>query len=318
MKKKATVADQFRDLFASPTERKANIRSGGLEIPISFVPALKPSSKVIIKFHGAVNRQARTPPIFLAPDQYLHENWHQISISDPLLAVHSELKIGWFCGDARVNLQNVLQAVLREALGVLDCDLRVYFGASGGGFAALLYSALDAHSVALALNPQTIINNYYVSATRNYIANCWPGAKSLVDIVGDRIFDLRSIYNKAPGNTAIVLQNNSDLHHLHRHVTPLITAIGARCNHDSAIDFIPIVSFWGKMGHQSVPPEIYHGWLDAIASAQDTSGGAILKARAEQRGGKDVGAPKDKAGEYDTSFAPDDIVLADSIANWTS
>ncbi len=62
---------KLRDLLASQTPRRANINFAGLNFPVAFTPATNMTDKVLIKFHGAVNRGTRAVPVFIPPDPSL-------------------------------------------------------------------------------------------------------------------------------------------------------------------------------------------------------------------------------------------------------
>lgn len=318
MKERSLPTMQLNDLLASQTAAAGIVRFNGIDFPITFTPAINPTDKIIMKFHGAVKRTVRPIPVFVPADPALQLNWHQLSISDPLLKVHKELNISWFCGDEARNVQDIIGAFLREVAQLLECKTRVYFGASGGGFAALLNSARDVGSVAVAMNPQTILQNYFLLTQKKYLSDCWPNAATMAEISQKRVVDLREVYREAPGNTVIYIQNSADFHHLYRHCAPLLAAMRSRSIKDAPVDFISDISFWGKIGHQLIPTEVYHGWLEAIAAAEDASGTAILHARTEQINAAKTSAPLQSAGKAASAFDPEDIALADAISKWST
>ncbi len=194
----------------------------------------------------------------------------------------------------------------------------MYLGGSGGGFAALFYSARDFGSIAIALNPQVIIENYYDRIVRKYTEICWKQAGVISKISETRVFNLTGIYRESPGNTVIYIQNNADKHHLFMHCVPFLSTIASRKNIYGPADFISHISFWGKTGHQLIPANVYLGWLGAIAAAEDSSGDAILRARAEQiNAGKSSASVQDPA-KTAKAFASEDIALADAISKWST
>src|SRR5699024_565358 len=75
----------------------------------------------------------------------------------------------WYAGNQQ---QPDLQTSLIKIISKLADDLRterlVFFGGSGGGFAAMFFSYHFPGSLALVFNPQTKIANYSKIATRAY------------------------------------------------------------------------------------------------------------------------------------------------------
>jgi len=102
------------------------------------------------------------------------------------------------------------------------------------------------------------------------------------------------------------------------HCVPFLSTIASRKNIYGPADFISHISFWGKTGHQLIPANVYLGWLGAIAAAEDSSGDAILRARAEQiNAGKSSASVQDPA-KTAKAFASEDIALADAISKWST
>lgn len=308
------------DLLASREACQANVVFEGVTFPLAFTPAARETDNLLIKFHGAVDRDnpKRVPPIFVPADPGFGLDWHQLSISDPLLSIYKNLRISWFCGDHTRDVQALMPGLLKQVVHELGSRKRVYFGTSGGGFAALFNSARDPGSIALTLNPQIVLDNYYARLVQDYVTLCWPGAKSIGDVAGKRVTDLAKLYRKAPGNTVICVQNSTDPHHLYRHCGPLLDAVGARSLGGQPIDFISDISFWGKAGHQPAPAHVYQGWIAAIAAAKGTSGEAILKARKQQIEAATPGAQAQAAPRPAKAFASEDLALADAISKWST
>lgn len=306
------------DALSSKRSVKCKIVFEGVEIPIRFTPSVSQSSNLIFKFHGSVNRKdpLRKPPVLMSSHPSLALNWHQISISDPTLLRHDDLTISWFSGDRNLKLQAILSNFFNEVRRIMKCDKRIYFGASGGGFAALLYSVRDPGSIALALNPQVSFKNH--SAHQSYLDQCWPQVKSIDNLNDFIVHDLSEVYRDSFKNTVIYMQNCTDSNHLYQHFKPFFAAIKS-CNRKAPINFIPDVSFWGKLGHTPVPPDKYLLWLDAIAAAKDTSGDAILKARAEHIAqAREARTAAAAPARTPRGFAESDLALADSIAKWST
>src|SRR6185312_3746617 len=111
----------------------------------------------------------------------------------------------------------------RHVVSSLDKPQRlVFFGASGGGFAALYYSYFFPGSLALPMNPQTILANYSPRPVTEYTATAW-GAEDIKD--APILSDLRELYAEGLPNTVGFIQNVQDTHHRDRHAAPWVRGL---------------------------------------------------------------------------------------------
>lgn len=310
------------DLLSSKNKARGIINFEGVNIPIEFTPSLAVSNNIIYKFHGAVDRSdaKRALPVFTPSHTDLRHKWNQVSICDPMLILYENLSISWYIGCKNINLQDIFPKLFSEINRFFMQNKVVYFGGSSGGFAALFYSARDAGSVAVVLNPQSKLENFYTGLVKSYLKTCWD-TDDLNNLNKKITHDVSKLYNNRQGNTVVYMQNGADLHHLHRHFEPFIASVGTRveASNRGVSDLISEVAFWGKKGHSTTPPSAYLPWLDAIESAVNSSPEAILQARADHiaQERKMRTAPAAPA-QTPKGFAENDLVLADAIAKWSA
>lgn len=214
------------------------------------------SRALVIIFHGAVDQAKRRPPFF---QPHFEEAFgaHQLTISDPSLTLHRDLKAAWYAGGIRMRLQQILPRFFQEVAGMLESTRTIYFGASSGGHAALYYSHCHAGSLALAVNPQINLDTWLPASMQTYARHCWPGTR-VDDLSNVIVSDLRSIYSKGMGNHVCLLNSAGDRYHLFNQTQPFLAAIPTQ----SRERIVFHSEFYGVLGHSgSIPYAACQPWL---------------------------------------------------------
>lgn len=123
-----------------------------------------------VVFSGAVGpREGTRPPYFSGMGLGRRLGTPLVSLSDPLLATHDRLKLGWYAGAAGEDLQGHIGAILRVLSRRVGREL-LLAGGSGGGFASLFQALrLDVPVSALAWNPQTDLLDYDPGAVDEFL-----------------------------------------------------------------------------------------------------------------------------------------------------
>jgi hypothetical protein len=246
----------------------------GVDVHLNFQPAASTSADtLIIGFHGSVDRSNRSVPAFIPFLPGVGGDVHQLTIADPSLRTTPEIAMAWFAGDSEFEAQKLLPDFFHSISQVLDVRRTIYFGTSGGGFAALFYSRQHSGSLALVGNPQTNISGFYPRHVTSYLSSCWPGVSSLAAI-SDRVqSDLSTVYSEGViENYVLYLQNSTDDYHLFGHMAPFMSAIKVMATRKriASTCFFP-----GKIGHNPVW-EMFLPWLQAVIMSQDWMAQTIL------------------------------------------
>lgn len=169
----------------------------------------------LVSFHAALGGSGLRPPIFTARTVSNDVGVNRIFISDPGLMTGKGIGVAWYLGTSGVDAT----AVLREIISALHQRIGgrhlVFFGMSGGGFAALNLSHEFPGSLAIPVNPQTRILEYAESSWNELGIRCF-GARS-VEESRDALerhprADLRRIYSNGFENSVLYVQNASDGH----------------------------------------------------------------------------------------------------------
>jgi len=284
----------------------------GVEIPIFFWPAAKQSNAVIFTFHGSVNRKERVVPVFGPIFSELITDAHQVAIFDISLFRHDATRVAWYAGHDELDLQSLLKEVFQQISQVLECTRKIYFGSSGGGFAALFYSWHDKGSIAISANPQIILEAYYEKYTDQFLKNHWPNKKSFSDLDAQITTDLTRLYKTKASNTVLYIQNGTDRHHVCRHMTAFMVATAK-----SGSDIIYKSDFWGAFGHSAPPKDVLLSWLQAAIHSDTTTPNDIILKNHEAVNAQNTINNTEKTSLQKKTMSGDDINTANAIAKWS-
>lgn len=165
---------------------------------------------------------------------------HVLCIADPTLELHDDMKLGWYLGTDKHDAINELCSFIRrfaDSLGIPEEKI-VFWGSSGGGFAALALASRIEGSTAVAINAQTDVLSYQfardVEAVRNL---CFEG-RSAVDIqqmFGHRV-NMGQAWVNNRNSRVILVQNKLDTHHYNCHYQPFWAALGGNPEGGRTVD----------------------------------------------------------------------------------
>lgn len=229
---------------------------------------------LVISFHGATNRQKIALPRFqAAPDAGSKSACLQIC--DPTLNVHEALRLGWYSGSDTFPLRSILEELLANTISRLAPRRVVFFGSSGGGYAALLYARSVEGAISLTINPQTNILSYYPGHVDDYFAACWPQVPE-AERARHLVCDLATLYKENSQNvTTVMLSSAGDRQHFINHVSRFVGRVGLR----SRSRIILASDYYGVMGHDgSIPSNVIKRWFNAVLTAASTDPESILMA----------------------------------------
>lgn len=142
---------------------------------------------ILVGFSGAVgDRLGKKAPFFSGLKLAKALELPIVSISDPTLAIDSDIKLAWYLGnesipDLPLQIANILDGMAKKHQARL-----LLFGGSGGGYASLLMSTLlTCEATALVWNPQTAIAEYAYTVVIKYLEVAFPG-------LGETLITLRA------------------------------------------------------------------------------------------------------------------------------
>lgn len=252
-------------LSSPPPEGLVSIAYGGGRLDLWH--DYRGSDTTIVSFHAAVGmRRRQTYPKFTGVGLTKGLNANIIFVSDPSLILG--LDLAWFAGNRDQPLQRDLPVVLNHLMSRNASQNKIFFGLSGGGFAALYYSFLFPGSLALPGNPQTMIKNHVPAKVEAFAKLAWgvdhiskiPAGTSLVDL-----------YNFGFPNTVGYLQNINDHQHRSQQLLRFLNQI-----EESPERFYLRLESWDR-GHTPPPKEVLVSVLESCVASGGNWGQALLK-----------------------------------------
>lgn len=236
------------------------------EMDIACRLKLNPGSDTLfVMLNGAVrNREKVVLPVFARWNWGKILGGHVLAICDPTLSLHDQLRLGWFLGTAGANpLNTVAKAVnwAESVLGIVPNKV-VFYGSSGGGFAAFLAAAQRPVGRVVTINPQTDIAAYYPPAVKRVMQIFSPGlsiseardqylhrwsAIEATEAAKKAGRDLRSLY----------IQNIKDAFHHEHHFLPWCQRFGLPTEGGASEDGTMLTYVYDSPdGHGAEPPEV--------------------------------------------------------------
>lgn len=178
-------------------------------------PAGPQGKPIVVCFHGAVDRARRRVPAFEGRFLLTHGLQGEatvLSLADPSLSMHRDLKAAWFAGNQVCDTPSAIAALVKELVGRLKPSRVVFVGGSTGAHAALVQSFHQPGSVVVVENPILHISGYNPRHVAEYRQFCWPrlaATSPLPASVNDNVADL---YAKGNANVVVLLSNARDPH----------------------------------------------------------------------------------------------------------
>lgn len=250
-----------------------------LDMLLSGIEHLRPGGCLLVGFTGAVPDRARkSAPFFSGISIAGRLRLPLLAVSDPVLALSSEVNLGWYAGlDGLSDLARRIGALVTEF--ALDHGVSpLLFGGSGGGFAALsVLGHTGTAARAMAWNPQTRLSRYSRRLVKAYADHAFGVAPPEV-LASDAALaahldrcgiahDL--LRDRGPWtHPFLYLQNRTDLPHVEKHARPFLERYGARAlsPHVFAMDDGGAIWFgdWGQ-GHVAPPAGLILSTLRALS-----------------------------------------------------
>ena len=242
------------------TSMYLTIRHNGY--PIDLYIDNQGAATTLVSFHAALGGSGLKPPIFTGRAISEGAGMNRIFASDPALLASEELGLAWFLGTNALNLTTVLTDAICLLQARMGGQHLVFFGMSGGGFAALNYAHQFPGSLALPVNPQTRILDYAEVHWDAFARACFgsiDASQSRAILESHQRTDQRTLYGGGFSNSVLYVQNSSDAH-IATQMIPWFEAI------DWADGAMSLVGDWGD-GHRPPPAAVLKKLLSATASA---------------------------------------------------
>lgn len=242
----------------------STIYIGGLPIDILVSPGS--SKATIFFFHGAIEPHFTLPVLSgLGISGGLVAN--RVFISDPSLILNNKLLLSWYAGNERQpNLQRDLVTIIEKIVTSLGSERTIFFGGSGGGFAALYFASLFENSTAAVFNPQTNLARYSKRAVQAYVETAFQRSfeedDPFASIADGIVTDLCKQYSTRRYCEIFYMQNRHDVSHVDNHLVPFLRSMHPNTN-------VHLLSEGWGAGHLPPPRQLLSQVLDIIAMEGD-------------------------------------------------
>lgn len=163
-------------------------------LPLDFLLIPGNGERLLVGFHGAEDRANTSLPKFQFVSSLQSRGESVLVLSDPTLLHSERMTIGWFSGNSRTPLADLLAVIVRAANSALGTTETVLVGHSAGGFAAILVGMQVENSRAISVNGQTVALHYYPWIVEHLQEDAYPECLSpegMVERYPNR-FDLRA------------------------------------------------------------------------------------------------------------------------------
>lgn len=258
---------------------------GLLPVQVKATPAAGcEGAALVFCFHGAIDREKRVVPVFeggyLLPA--LQDRAWILSIADPLLSMHPDLRTTWYCGSEGHDVPRAIQILASRLCNHLSPERTVFVATSTGGHAALRQSRLLPGSHAVVSNPISRISAYYKGHVTDYRKTCWPSLGDGVDWPDGFVDNLAPLY--ADGFTHdVVYLNNARDHHFWLQAVPFLNEIRRGPAKDRLLF---VSSYYPQHAGHSTPPQVLSRWVQAVCSAPQRSLESIAETAAKLESGE--------------------------------
>ncbi|MGL5128236.1 MAG: hypothetical protein ACRC7D_08780 [Aeromonas popoffii] len=185
----------------------------------------KKTDRIVVFFNGA------TTGALTGRSNFMRWSWGYkagisfISFDDPVVSCTKLTNLGWYIGTKDIDVQEVINEILQHIIesNNIASNRVVFYGSSGGGFAAIMAAIRLRGSVAVAINPQTNILKYHKKSHEKVINNFFP-SDSLLDNPKNKVIErfstIESIRKSQYIPNILYIQNTQDAFHLNNHYLP--------------------------------------------------------------------------------------------------
>jgi hypothetical protein len=224
---------------------------------------LPEADRLYVTLHAYGDRQLQQPPFFQW-ERGLYDNGHVLRISDPTLFLNDELAISAFIGPERQSpIEGVVEIAryIGRQLGIREEQI-IYWGRSGGAFAALMAATVSPRGRAVAINAQLDASRFDGAAWARPIRETFREGWSFVDI-GEAYPVRMSVANalkwalrRGHNPRLLLVQNDADTMCYDDQFVPFCTDFGLDPAASSRSQNVQTLVFHNWRGHNAVPRKV--------------------------------------------------------------
>lgn len=216
--------------FGSISPRERTIYTlRGERFPVDVLIDLKENRPLLVTFHGALPEGINVAlPFFSGNDLAQALGVSHVAFSDPVLHLHSDLRIAWFSGARGFACDEIISRVMERVFEIVNAKDAVVMGGSSGGFTSLRFACSFPAPRYLVWNPQTNLLAYNRELVEQYAdaAFNWRPNEPIAACLSSHVMTdiIPGISNASFRSSVIYLQNIGDIHVV-RHLSPLLQAL---------------------------------------------------------------------------------------------
>ncbi len=220
----------------------------------------------LVVFNGAIPLNVQYLPYFTGLGLAKDLRFNLVAVSDPAL-VHQHMTVAWYLGDEVTGpLRPILVPSIQHALDSLGGNQTIFFGASGGGFAAAHFAHAFPDCTALLINPRLTLERRAQDKLATYLrlGHRLDTNGAMTDAVRELLADygptqIAATVQQGLNHDLLIYQNFFDATFLQHHLLPFLQGAGAdpRCFVRFAND---------GHGHVPIPPATVRDILGTLAA----------------------------------------------------
>jgi hypothetical protein len=267
---------------------------------------------LVICFHGAIDQSKRRTPAFDGRFLLLNglsSDTTVVSIADPSLTLHRELKAAWYAGNEVADTPQAVRGLVGQMAQKLRSSRIVFVGGSTGAHAALVQSFHCPNSIVVVENPILHISNYNPRHIAEYRKFCWPKLARTAPFPAAVNDNVAKLYAHGSENTVVLLNNSRDPH-LWLHTAEFLHTIRG-CSTRSRL--LLYSDFFPEFPGHSFPAAVWARWARAACEAVGLSVNDIGARMYELLQLTAPNSPRDS-----TEFSRSDLEIAQRIYRETA
>lgn len=130
------------------------------------------SSTTVVAFQHRISPRT-TYPTLVGESVTRESGVNLLAVADPSVALDTRVSLAWYLGNRGLGpLVPILLPIIQKCLNALQTSRTIYFGSSGGGYAAMNFASRTPGSIALTVNSTLGFNAQNASAFADYMAGC--------------------------------------------------------------------------------------------------------------------------------------------------
>lgn len=219
--------ERIEDFVGEPINEGLNTISSNGRL-LDFVIRNRGAKILLVAFHGALSPRQKTLPYIQGEGISKESNVSLLAFSDPSLELGA-FTCAWFLGDRELGkLTKLLRPIIQHVAEATGAEKILFFGGSGGGYAAVNFASAFDGSAAIAMNPRLNFNAGPPSKLRPYLEICH-GAHTVTPMRRVKkeflTLDLAEKFKDKANSDLLILQNANDSRYLNRQTIPFINSL---------------------------------------------------------------------------------------------